>query len=62
MPPIAGPSGDRRATAKKDAQQERPLATPDVRELAARDHQGRHHQGEERDGRLDTRDRGAEIL
>ena len=64
MPPIAGAKRGNRGAHGEDenAEQERPLAAPDVRELAASDHQGRHHQGEERDGSLHARDRGAEIL
>ena len=37
------------------------LAAPDIRQLAARDHQGGHREREDRDGRLDAAHGGAKV-
>ena len=46
----------------RQADGEAPLASPAVGQLAARDHQRRHHQQEQRDRRLHALHRGVEVL
>ncbi len=45
-----------------ETQREAPLPPPSVRQLAAGDHEGRHHQQEQRDRDLHALDRGVQVL
>ena len=58
-----GQGGDRRSDAVDDqSDAERSLGTPDVAQLAAREHEGGHRERVQRDGGLDLTDRGVEVL